>query len=301
MKKLTFGLILSFLIFSGFTDNQIWIKAKMPTNIHAGDKFTIEIIVNKLNLQHFAELKQKLPSGFRAVEKQSGAAQFSFKDQMVKFTWVRLPRTPQFTLSYEVIVDANVQGSFSLPAQFTYIYKNQRGTAILDNDKVKVYSRGESFYNNETTENDGISYPPKNPTLVQCLRIKPYYVKENKGFVVKLLVSRGNIQSSAKIEEKLPNGYTAQLIDGKTSTFTFENNKVGFIWKKMPTEKNFEVSYKISPNNVNPQLPIINGNFNYLIGGDIQSTPIKEIEQDKLNKTANTDFDKKEVMNFFSE
>jgi hypothetical protein len=301
MKKLAFGLILSFIIFSGFTDNQIWIRAKMPENIHSGDKFTIEFTINKLDLQHFAELKQKLPNGFKAIEKQSGSAQFSFKDQMVKFTWVRLPRTPQFTISYEVVVDPNVKGNFSLPAQLTYIYKNQRGTASLDNDKIKVYAKGEVYSFNENNENSDINFPPKNPNLVQCLRIQPYYMKEHKGFIVKLLVSRGNIQSAAKIEEKIPNGYVAQVIDGKTAAFTFDNNKALFIWKKMPTDKNFEISYKISLNQVNPELPVITGNFTYLIGGSFQTTVIKEVEQSKLNKTTNQDFDKKEVLNFFNE
>lgn len=300
MKKLALGLILSFMIFTGFADDQIWIKAKMPTNIHAGDKFTLEIIVNKLDLQHFAELKQKLPEGFRAIEKQSGSAQFSFKDQMVKFTWVRFPRTPQFTISYDVVVDSNVKGNFSLPAQLTYIYKNQRGTVSLENDKIKVFAKGEVITNTPTVENNGFYYPPKNTTQIQCLRIKPFYSKESKGFVVKLLVSRGNIQSAAKIEEKIPNGYTAQLIEGKTATFTFENNKAEFIWKKMPADKNFEISYKISPNKVNPDLPVISGNFNYLIGGSFQTTAIKEVEQDKLNKP-DQNFDNKEVMNFFKE
>lgn len=274
----------------------------MPANIHAGDKFTIEITVNKLDLQHFAELKQKLPNGFKAIEKQSGDAQFSFKDQTVKFTWVRLPRAPQFTLSYDVVVDATIKGNFSLPAQFTYIYKNQRGTATLDNDKIKVYAKGETFINNQNVVGNELSYPPKNTSLVQCLRIKPYYSKESKGFIVKLLVSRGNIQSAAKIEEKIPVGYNAQLVEGKTATFTFENNKVEFIWKKMPAEKNFEITYKLLPNKVNPQLPVINGNFNYyLVGGSIQSTEIKEVDQNNLNKAAEPDFDKKEVMNFFNE
>ncbi len=307
MKKLAFGLILSLMIFSSFTDDQIWIKAKMPNNIHAGDKFTIELTLNKLDLQHFAEFKQKLPEGFRAVEKQSGAAQFTFKDQMVKFTWIRLPRNPTFTISYDVVVDATVKGNFTLPAQFTYIYKNQRGTVTVDNDKIKVYAKGEvisTTSNTKTTANsdiNGLFYPPKNPNLVQCLRIKPIYTKESKGFVVKLLISRGNIQSAAKIEEKIPNGYTAQVIDGKTATFAFANNKVEFIWKKMPADKNFEISYKISPNKVNPELPLLSGTFNYLINGSFQSTPIKEVEQDKLNKPADPNAENKEVMNFFKE
>lgn len=300
MKKLIPGLIFIFILFSSFTDDQIWIKAKMPNNINPGDRFTIEIIINKLNLQHFAELKQKLPQGFRAVEKSSGSAQFSFKDQMVKFTWVRLPRAPQFSVVYEVVAEPGLQPkTYEFPAQFTYIYKNQRGTAVLQYDEISVGGKVNNLNpNNQATA--GLFYPPKDPNTIQCIRVKPVYSKDIKGYAVKLLVSRGNVQSMAKIQEKIPAGFNAQLIDGKSATFSFENSRVEFIWKKMPADRNFEVSYKLFPVKSNQELSSITGNFDYLLGGSLKSYTIKEVDQNQLNKPANQDLDKKEVMNFFN-
>ena len=300
MKKLIPGLILILMIFSSFTDNQIWIKAKMPNTINPGDRFSIEIIINKLDLQHFAELKQKLPQGFRAVEKSSGSAQFSFKDQMVKFTWVRLPRAPQFSVIYEVIAEPGLQAkTYEFPAQFTYIYKNQRGTAVLNYDEISIGGKANNLNSNNQVST-GIFFPPKDPNAIQCIRVKPVYSKEQKGYLVKLLVSRGNIQSMAKIQEKIPAGFNAQIIDGKSATFTYENNKAEFIWKKMPADRNFEITYKVVPIKAGQELAAISGNFDYLIGGSLKSYTIKEVDQNQLNKPVNQDLDKKEVMNFFN-
>lgn len=299
MNKLIIALLFPFLAFSGFQDNPVWIKAKMPNNVHAGDKFTIEITINKLDLKHFAELKQKLPAGFKAIENKSGAAEFSFSDQMVKFTWLRLPRSPQITISYNIIVDANIKGDFTLPAQFTYIYKNQRGTVNLEHDNIKVYAPGEVFTLTDKKQQPEINFPPKDPVQVQCLRIKPIYSKEHNALVVKLLISRGAIQSAAKIEENIPPGYSASAIDSKKAGFSFENNKVEIIWKKLPKEKNFEISYKLIPNKGNNTIPVINGNFVYLATGSLQNKTIIEVAANKLNKSSDA-IDNDDVMDFFN-
>ncbi len=306
MNKLLIGFLFWFFAVSGIQDDQVWIKAKIPYNVHAGDRFTVEITVNKLDLQHFAELKQKLPNGFSVIEGQSGAADFSFKNQMLKYTWLRLPRPAQIRISYDIVVDRNLKGEFNLPTQFTYIYKNQRGTTSLKDDRIRVYAQGEVFsYTPRPTDNNnqssnGLTFPPKNEMQVQCLRVKPTFSKEQNGLIVKLLVSRGAIQSAAKIEETIPFGYNANLIDSKGATFAFENNKVEFIWRKMPNVKNFEISYRLTPNNVNVQAPAITGKFVYLIGGSLQNTPVQQVDNN-LNVEAKSDINKSDVMNFFND
>jgi hypothetical protein len=297
MKKIYLALFLSFLLFSGFTDNQIWVRARMPFNVHAGDKFTIEITINKLDLQHFADFKQKLPEGFLAMERQSGGADFNFSNQVVKFTWLRLPRVPTITLSYDVIVKENVKGQFTLPGQFTYIYKNQRGTAILNDDKINVYPKGVAFSDNSQIQAGNLSFPPKDPRIVQCLRLKPTYSQRDNAMIVKLLVSSGSIPSAAKIEEIIPAGYFPGLIDSKNATFTFENNKVEFIWKKMPDQKNFEISYKLVPLKANTPIPVISGRLLYFSQGKDYPVPIYEIEPEMLNNNNNKD--KNEIYDFF--
>jgi len=306
MKKCAFSLLFAFLLLSGFTDNQVWVKAKMPNNVYAGDRFTVEITINKLDLQNFAEYKQSLPDGFTAIEKQSGAANFSFKKQVVKFTWVRLPRVPVIVLTYDVLVNENIKGQFSIPGQFTYIYNNQRGTVQLSNDKINVYIKGERFNNNNNISNnqtvsDNFTFPPKDPGKVQCLRLRPEYSVKFNSYLVTLLVSLGNIQGKSKIEEYIPSGFTASMIDCKGALFTFDNNKVEMIWNKMPAQKNFEISYKIVPNPNNSTRLILTGRMVYISDGISYTLPIQETERSMLNKTSGNEPNKTDIYNYFNE
>ena len=300
MKTLILSIAYTLISVLGFTDNQIWVNEKMPANNYAGERFTVEITVNKLNLKHFAEFRQKLPKGFRAVEKESGSADFSFKNQELKFVWLRLPREPKFTISFDIITDKNVSGTFNMQGQFTYIYKNQRGTAYSNSQVINIYRKGEGYNFNKELRSSNLSYPPSDPKLVQCLRVKPFYSTEDKSLIVKLLVSRGSIISAAKIEENIPSGYKAQVINPKGASFAQEGTKVLFVWPKLPMQKNFEIIYKLKPNKLNPEIPIINGDFNYLVGSQLFVKKIIEIDNDRP-ENKDKSIDTKDIKEFFLE
>jgi hypothetical protein len=298
MKNLVFVLLFLFLLLSGFSDTQIWVRAKMPINVYAGDRFTVEITINKLDLQNFAEFKQTLPVGFTAIEKQSGSANFSFKNQTVKFSWVRLPRTQLVNISYDLLVNENIKGQFTLPGQFTYIYKNQRGTAQILNDKIYVYSKGERNNSSNQVQNYNLNFPPKDVKTIQCLRLKPQFSVKYNTYTVTLFVSTGDIQGKFKIEEIIPNGYTASLIDTKGGLFTFDNNKVEIIWNKLPVSKNYEITYKLVPKpNISSRL-LISGKLIYISNGIDYNVPIQETERELLNKPI--DPNKSDVYNYFN-
>ncbi|MBN1251880.1 MAG: hypothetical protein JXR51_10570 [Bacteroidales bacterium] len=298
MKALILSVAYSLIAILGFTDNQIWVQVKMPSNNYSGEKFTVEITVNKLDLKHFAEFSQKLPKGFTAIEKESGSAEFSFSNQELKFVWLRLPREPKFTISFDLITDKNTTGTFNMQGLFTYIFKNQRGTAYSNSQVINIYKKGEGYNFNKELRSSNISFPPTDPNIVQCLRVKPFYSANDKSLIVKLLVSRGTIMSAAKIEENIPDGYKAEVINSKGASFAQEDKKVLFVWANLPLEKNFEVIYKLKANKINPQLPIIEGDFNYLDGSQLFVKKIIEIDNDRQeNKNINT----KDIKEFFLE
>jgi len=277
MNKIVIALLFAFLLFSGFDDSQVWVRAKMPQNVNAGGRFTIEININKLDLQNFAEFSQTLPAGFKAVPKNSGSANFSFKNQVVKFTWFRLPRTAIINLSYEVIVDESVYGTQSLPAKFTYIYLNQRGVAELTKDKINVVSKNTRLPKDEPTVPVDIHFPPKDPLQVQCLRPLPVYNEKLNYYTIRLWVSLGNIEGNARIKESIPAGYIATMIDGKGAAFSSENNTLQFFWTRLPSEKNFEISYKLSGVTKRGGSPSVSGNMIYLQNGKYVSVPVYQV------------------------
>ena len=290
-----------FFAFSEISDNQVWVHANFPSSVYSGDKFTVEITINKMSLKHFAEFRQKLPKGFTAVEKVSQSADFHFTNQFVKLVWLRLPRQAQFKVSYDIQVDAGVKGVFKLPGQFTYIYNNQRGNVYLNDLEVTVHPRGQAFNYNKEFKSGDIQFPPTDTNLVQCIRMKPFYSKDQQSIIVKLLVSRGIVKSAAKIEELIPEGYRASLIDAKNASFSFNRQKVEFIWNKLPIQKNFEISYKLNPISFNPQLPKIIGNFMYLGGGQLQTTQVFEMDLNQKKADINSNINNSDILNFFND
>ena len=154
MKLLIIATISSILAFSGILDKQVSVHAKFPPSVYSGDRFTVEITINKMDLKHFAEFSQKLPKGFTAIEKNSQSADFHFRKQFVKLVWLRLPRQAKFTVSYDIIVDTSIKGVYKLPGQFIYIYNNQRGNVYLNDLEItiKPTTKGQSlnFFNDSS-------------------------------------------------------------------------------------------------------------------------------------------------------
>jgi hypothetical protein len=114
------------------------------------------------------------------------------------------------------------------------------------------------------------------------------------------LVSRGIVKSAAKIEENIPAGYKASLVETGNANFSFERQKVSFIWNKLPIQKNFEISYKLTPISFSPDLPKINGSFMYLASGQLQTAKITEIDSKQTKKENGKDVDNEDILNFFN-
>ena len=129
-------IIIHLTLFTSLSDNQVSILTTMPESVKAGEKFAVEITINKFNLQQFAEFKQDFPPGFTIINVQPGSANYTNRNQTLKFTWLRLPAQQTIRLRYEVIISKNVKGDFKLPGQFTYFYQNQRGFIEVNKDKV---------------------------------------------------------------------------------------------------------------------------------------------------------------------
>jgi hypothetical protein len=282
-------------LFSGSLKSQVQVFANFPHTVRAGERFTVELTIDKKSLMHYAEFKQQLPKGFMAFEGISQSADFYFSNGQIKLVWLRLPRQGKFTVMYDIVVSKAAKGIYKIPGQFTYIFNNQRGNVFLNNLQIRVVGEGESTgFTQISSEN--ISFPPKNKDVVQCLRVQPYYSKDQKSIIVKLLLSRGLATSAARIEEQIPTGYKANLLESQSASFSFDNGKVEFYWSKLPEQKNFEISYKLVPVSFNPQLPVITGSFLYLLNGQLQKTKIIEINANTKspNKANNND-----ILNYF--
>lgn len=295
MRVFTLSVVVLINLFFGSLKSQVQVYAHFPHTVRAGERFTVELTIDKKSLMHYAEFKQQLPKGFMAFEGISQSADFYFSNGQIKLVWLRLPRQGKFTLMYDIVVSKTAKGIYKIPGQFTYIFNNQRGNVFLNDLQIRVVGAGESTGITQISS-ENISYPSENKDLVQCLRVQPYYSKDQKSIIVKLLISRGPATLAARIEEQIPMGYKASLLESQSASFSFDDGKVEFYWSKLPEQKNFEISYKLVPVSFNPQLPVINGSFLYLLNGNLQRIKIIEV---KNNTKSSDKGESNKVLNYF--
>jgi hypothetical protein len=73
--------------------------------------------------------------------------------------------------------------------------------------------------------------------------------------VVEVVVKKEGVGGFAKVQQTLPDGFIAEVIDAKGATFSFKDNIVKFIWMALPSENEFKVSYKLKT------IESVEGNF----------------------------------------
>ena len=120
---------------------------------------------------------------------------------------------------------------------------------------------------------------------IACIRQSPYVTPDNE-LVVNILVNKGEMGKFAKIEEKIPPGYTAVNTKARGAIFTFKDQTVKYLWMNLPEESNYIISYILIPDQGGtPGTVNIDGYFSYFEDDETQSVNIIEKETDLLSIT----------------
>ena len=92
----------------------------------------------------------------------------------------------------------------------------------------------------------------------------PDRVEEGNEFLVTVSIDKSTIEGYAKYQVLLPKGVKAEAVESGVAKFNFEDNKAKFVWMTLPTERTFEISYKvIVTDSLLKEIPI-GGTFSYL-------------------------------------
>ena len=73
----------------------------------------------------------------------------------------------------------------------------------------------------------------------------PASVKAGGEFTVEISIKKGDVDGFAKLQEDLPEGFTAEEGNSAGASFTFSNQSVKFIWMALPGNTDIKVSYKV--------------------------------------------------------
>lgn len=107
----------------------------------------------------------------------------------------------------------------------------------------------------------------------------PAQVEPGSEFTFELKIFKGNISGFAKVQQDLPEGFTASEVDSKGASFTFSENKVKLIWMSLPAEEEFIVTFKVKVDPTVSGEKVIGGKFSYLENNERKSydIPVKTI------------------------
>lgn len=262
--------------------------------VQAGGEFEVRVTVRKGDLESFARYEVLLPRGLSAVRGESPNSAYSFDDQRVRFVWLRLPLEEKVEISYLVRVDERMMGQFKLGGSFDYISSNARQRVEANAETIEVSPSGSVPPSRRLDiEEYQQAVPVQRPLdmgklSVRCIRETPSILSPGPDRIVRLLVNRGELQSFAKIEERIPEGYAVESIDKQGAQFSFERGVVSFMWSQLPSESSFVVSYRLVPSKAQAeQTPKIEGRFSFILDGmtRVIAIPEREVQLDRLSSS----------------
>ena len=92
----------------------------------------------------------------------------------------------------------------------------------------------------------------------------PDRVEVGNTFVVTVSIDKSTIEGYAKYQVVLPPGVEATEIKTGVAKFNFDANKAKFVWMTLPSERTFEISYKVTVTDSSLKEIPIGGTFSYL-------------------------------------
>lgn len=102
----------------------------------------------------------------------------------------------------------------------------------------------------------------------------PSSLIQGKDAVIEITINKEDVSGFAKIQQVLPEGFTAEPIETKGATFSYKDNKVKFIWMALPVEKEFTVSYKLKPNQSTLGDYTLGGKFSFILESERKNIEI---------------------------
>lgn len=263
-----------------FSDVNVDMNA--PGQVEAGNEIYVEITLNKSDFDSFARFQQEIPAGLTPVPVNTANADFSFKDQKIKFIWLKLPAEQEITISYKLQVDQRLKGTFNLNGTFSYIADNDRKSVEVDPKYIVINPSSTIDPKLIVDINDfknlvaPIQKTGSGAEQVKCIRQTPYLAQGSNEYLVNLLVNKGNKEKFAKIQEMVPEGFSAVALESKEAIFTFKDQTVKLLWMNLPTDPYFVVSYKLVPNEGLTEKPNMDGTFSYIENDNTLSINIIE-------------------------
>jgi len=290
-----FGLFLFNALFLA----DITITQDVPATMQAGSEVKVTVTVEKGDLTGFAKLQIDMPEGLSVTAIETKGASFTFADQKAKFIWMALPTQANFKVTYTLTAAANASGNQAIQGRFSYIEENDRKTYDLPTNTINMGPEGavQQVAQTTTTEEPSSSdlasvaaSAPAGSTVMAVVdnasgiaptqggggvtatrTITP--VTENE-MLVEVVVKKGDIRGFGKLQEMIPQGFTALEKTSSEAIFTTQDRIAKFVWLNLPAKTDLKVTYKLRANGQPEGDYVLNGEFGYLLNDETQKAVI---------------------------
>jgi len=302
LKKLIFSFSL-ICLFIGWVDTVAQVNVTMlaPAEVTAGKEFSINIVIQKGALEEFSRFQQLLPVGLKAIQDQSGSADFSFENQMVRYIWLKLPPEEEINISYKVMVNERLKGTFSIKGEFSYVEDDVRKSVDVEQASMVINPSPTIAESEQVDISEFADVLAAEKAEIEsryditCIRQIPYKTLTGNDIIVKILVYKKDMNKFAKIEEQIPDGFDAKSMDSKEGIFTFKDGLAKFVWMNLPPEPGFIISYRLIPTgNQTVEDVTLTGKLSYIEQG-------RNVEVDIIQKSVDLEqVDEANIENFLA-
>ncbi|TVR70704.1 MAG: hypothetical protein EA408_10855 [Marinilabiliales bacterium] len=284
LKYIILVVTINLVLFIGlFTRENVHLQIITPPSAEAGTTVEVEIELHKAGISGFARFHQELPRGIKASPVYPADMDFSFEHNTVRMIWLNLPSEETLRIRYKLHIDERLRGELNLSGTFSYIEDNRRMRADAPGVAIQIEPSPYIDENliveiGETAEPEpGISVPA--PGISEAVAVRQVPVADDgQGYLVNILVSSGPRSSFARIEEKIPHGFTAVEVESHGGIFTFSDQTVRFIWRELSPETTFLVSYRLVPVTDYETVPQPSGEFSVVQNDITSNLPVVERE-----------------------
>lgn len=246
------------------------ISHTIPDYLIAGSSYNIDVTIDKGNIEGFAKFQMEVPDGINIKSVEGSNSSFTFSDGVIKNIWMTIPSESEIILSYKFEVGANYQGTGTIKAQFVYIKDNERYSIGMKDHNVTIGEEG--GVEQVITEADAAFVPEMVKGYRSIRAISP------TEFEVKLRIDKDGLEGFAKVQDELPDGFTAELLISGESVFSVVEDKIKFIWFNVPSKNELEVSYLLKSKKAVQPGTKLKGTFNFIYKDDARFIDLPEEE-----------------------
>jgi hypothetical protein len=298
IKTLLIGFnFIGLFLFNLFLANDVILTHNLPSSLSPGEEIETQITINKSEIKGFAKLQIEVASGISISAAQNAGASFTFSDSKAKFIWVDLPATSEFVVKFKVKANDNATGDNIINIKFSYIDNNERKNVDSPMHIVKINSNIATNNTIVSTENENtketisaettptnvsesvakteavadtslniakkiVEYNTNNQNVDVTRTIKK---QDNGNYIVVLEIQKEEISGFAKLEETVPEEFSAVNLESSKAIFSNSDKLVKFVWFSVPNDNLIQLSYMLIPAVVDPIKDfIISGEFSYL-------------------------------------